>query len=39
MGAFTGYAVVGQIGTAGALGVGAGIRVVIALGWMFVPAI
>jgi hypothetical protein len=39
LGAFIGCAIVGQIGAAGALGVGAAIRVLIMLGWMFVPAI
>jgi hypothetical protein len=36
-GAFVGRTLVDQVGAAGALGVGAGIRLLIALGWLFVP--
>jgi len=38
IGGFIGRALVDQIGAAGTLGIGAGIRVIIALGWIFVPA-
>jgi len=37
-GGFIGRALVDQIGAAGTLGIGTAIRVVIALGWIFVPA-
>lgn len=37
VGGFVGRALVDQIGAAGALGVGTGIRVLIALSWVFVP--
>ncbi|KAJ7089224.1 hypothetical protein B0H15DRAFT_885329 [Mycena belliarum] len=36
-GAFVGRAILAQIGAAGALGVGAGIRVLITLGWIVIP--
>lgn len=36
-GAFVARAILSQIGSAGALGVGAGIRVLIALAWIVVP--
>jgi hypothetical protein len=38
LGGFVGRALADSIGAAGALGVGTGIRVVIALGWLFVPS-
>jgi hypothetical protein len=38
LGGFTGRALLGQIGADGALGVGTGIRLLIAFGWLFVPA-
>ena len=38
LGGFVGRAILDQIGSAGAFGVGTGIRVVIALLWLFVPA-
>jgi hypothetical protein len=38
VGGFIGRALVDQIGAAGTLGIGTGIRVIIALGWIFVPA-
>ncbi|KAK7059714.1 Aldedh domain-containing protein [Favolaschia claudopus] len=37
VGAFTGRALLGQIGAAGALGVGAGVRVLIMLAWIVIP--
>lgn len=37
VGGFTARALVGKIGSAGALGVGTGFRVLIALAWLFVP--
>lgn len=37
-GAFVGRALIDSIGAAGALGVGTGVRVVIALIWLFIPA-
>lgn len=37
-GGFVGRAILDQVGSAGAFGVGTGIRVLIALGWLFVPA-
>lgn len=37
LGAFVGRSILGQIGTAGTLGVGAGFRVLISLSWIFVP--
>ena len=36
-GAFVGRTLVDLIGAAGALGMGAGIRIVITLGWLVVP--
>ncbi|KAJ6572085.1 hypothetical protein B0H19DRAFT_1132514 [Mycena capillaripes] len=36
-GAFAGRAILAQIGAAGALGVGAGVRVLIALAWIVIP--
>lgn len=36
VGGFIGRAILDQIGSAGALGVGTGMRVVIAVGWLFV---
>ena len=39
LGAFLGCALINQIGAAGALGVGTGIRFLIAVAWMMVPAI
>ncbi|KAI5118466.1 hypothetical protein M0805_003727 [Coniferiporia weirii] len=38
LGGFVGRAILDQIGSAGAFGVGTGIRFLIALGWLFVPA-
>jgi hypothetical protein len=38
LGGFIGRALVGQIGAGGALGVGAGIRLLVCLGWIFVPS-
>ena len=38
LGGFAGRALVDQIGAAGALGVGAGIRFLVGLGWIFVPS-
>ncbi|KAL5476883.1 hypothetical protein ACEPAI_3069 [Sanghuangporus weigelae] len=38
LGGFVGRAILDQVGSAGAFGVGTGIRVLIALGWLFVPA-
>ena len=38
VGGFIGRTLVDQIGAAGALGVGAGIRLLIALSWLFVPS-
>ncbi|THH08836.1 hypothetical protein EW145_g2442 [Phellinidium pouzarii] len=38
LGGFIGRAILDQIGSAGAFGVGTGIRLLIALGWLFVPA-
>lgn len=37
-GGFVGRALVDDIGAAGALGIGTGIRVLITLGWLFVPS-
>ena len=37
VGGFAGRAILDQIGSAGALGVGTGIRVLIAIWWLFVP--
>ena len=37
VGGFAGRAILDQIGSAGALGVGTGIRVLIAVWWLFVP--
>jgi hypothetical protein len=37
-GGFVGRALVDVMGAAGTLGIGTGIRVVIALGWLFVPS-
>ena len=36
-GGFVGRAIIDSIGAAGALGVGTGMRLVIALSWLFVP--
>jgi hypothetical protein len=36
-GGFIGRTLVDQIGPAGALGVGTGLRILIAIGWLFVP--
>jgi len=38
LGGFLGRALVDQIGAAGTLGIGTGIRMIIAVGWLFVPA-
>ena len=38
LGGFAGRAILDKIGSAGALGVGTGIRVLVALWWLFVPA-
>ena len=38
LGAFLGRALAAQIGSAGALGVATGIRVLLAFGWLFVPS-
>ena len=38
LGAFTGRAILAEIGSAGALGVATGIRVFLAFGWLFVPS-
>lgn len=38
LGGFVGRAVLDQVGSKGAFGVGCGIRVLIAFGWLFVPA-
>lgn len=38
LGAFTGRAILGQIGTAGTMGVAVGFRVLITLSWIFVPS-
>ncbi|KAG6331350.1 hypothetical protein ID866_7741 [Astraeus odoratus] len=38
LGGFTGRAILDQIGSAGTLGVGTGLRFVISLWWLFVPA-
>ncbi len=37
IGAFVGRAILGKLGTAGALGVAVGFRVLMALQWVFVP--
>ena len=37
LGAFLGRAILAQIGSAGALGVVVGIRLLLAFGWLFVP--
>ncbi len=37
IGAFTGRAILGSIGSTAALGIGTGIRVLITLSWIFVP--
>ncbi|KAF8799762.1 hypothetical protein BYT27DRAFT_7176191 [Phlegmacium glaucopus] len=37
LGAFVGRSILGQIGTAGTMGVGVGFRVLITLSWIFVP--
>ena len=37
LGAFVGRAILGQISTAGTMGVAVGFRVLIALSWIFVP--
>ena len=38
LGGFVGRAILDQVGSAGAFGVGTGFRVLIAIGWLFVPA-
>lgn len=38
LGAFTGRALLAEIGSAGALGVATGIRLLLAFGWLFVPS-
>ncbi|KAF9652301.1 hypothetical protein BDM02DRAFT_3109291 [Thelephora ganbajun] len=38
LGAFLGRAILAEIGSAGALGVATGIRVLLAFGWLFVPS-
>lgn len=38
LGAFTGRAILGQIGTGGTMGVAVGFRVLITLSWIFVPS-
>lgn len=38
LGAFTSRAILAEIGSAGALGVATGIRVLLAFGWLFVPS-
>lgn len=38
LGAFSGRAVLPEIGSAGALGIATGIRVLLAFGWLFVPS-
>lgn len=38
LGAFTGRAILAVIGSAGALGVATGIRLLLAFGWLFVPS-
>ena len=37
LGAFVGRSILGQVGTAGTLGVGVGFRVLVSLSWIFVP--
>lgn len=37
LGAFVGRAILGKLGTAGALGVAVGFRVLMSLQWIFVP--
>ena len=37
LGAFVGRSILGQIGTAGTMGVGVGFRVLITLSWLFIP--
>lgn len=37
-GGFVGRALLGSIGAAGALGIGTGLRLLIAISWLFVPA-
>lgn len=37
IGGFAGRAILDAIGSAGALGIGTGIRVLVALWWLFVP--
>ena len=37
LGAFFGRAILAKLGTAGTLGVGVGLRVVVAFAWIFVP--
>lgn len=36
-GAFVGRAILAQLGTAGTLGVGVGMRVLVSFAWVFVP--
>lgn len=38
VGGFTGRAICGQIGDAGAIAIAGGVRLGIAIGWLFVPA-
>jgi len=38
IGAFAGRAILGKLGTAGALGVGTGFRVLMAFHWLLVPS-
>lgn len=39
LGGFAGRAILDRIGAAGALGVGVGFRVLIAISWLFVPPV
>ncbi|KAF9788687.1 hypothetical protein BJ322DRAFT_1106658 [Thelephora terrestris] len=38
LGAFIGRAILAEVGSAGALGIATGIRVLVAFGWLFVPS-
>ena len=38
VGGFTAFAILDRISDAGAFGIGAGIRILVAVGWLFVPA-
>lgn len=38
LGGFVGFAILERVSDAGAFGVGTGIRVLMAVGWLFVPA-